>query len=88
MPLTNTAVAAAVRAELARAGVSGRQLGRDLGWSPAFVHRRLLSKGPAPFKIEELARIAEYLGISVSTFVVSGDVPDQRAAEQRAATAG
>jgi transcriptional regulator with XRE-family HTH domain len=66
MPSTDTAVAAAVRAELARAGVSGRQLARDLGLSPGKVQRRLA--GREPFRAGELGEIAAYLRIPAATF--------------------
>jgi transcriptional regulator with XRE-family HTH domain len=68
MPLTSTDVASAVRAELARAGLSGRAMARDLGWTQGFVQRRL--SGKDPFRVDELGRIADYLGISVTTLVV------------------
>lgn len=67
MPLTDTTVAAAVRAELARAGVSGRQLARDLGWTPGKTQRRLA--GTEPFRAGELGAIAEYLQIPAATFL-------------------
>jgi len=67
MPLTNSSVAASVRAELARAGVSGRQLAKDLGWSAGKTHRRLA--GSEPFRIDELVQVAEHLGIPVATFL-------------------
>lgn len=70
MPLTNATVAAAVRAELARAGVSGRKLARELDWTPGFVQRRLA--GRDPFRVDELGRIAEYLRIPATTFLEDG----------------
>lgn len=55
--------AGAVRAELARRRISGRELARGLGWSPTTTSRRL--NGSSPFDIDELARVAEFLGLSV-----------------------
>lgn len=63
MSSTTVAVAAAVRAELARAGVSGRQLAGDLGWTPAYIGRRLKPNDPRPFRVDEVGRIAAYLDI-------------------------
>lgn len=71
MPTTDTAVAAAVRAELARAGISGRRLSRDLGggWTAGKTQRRLAGK--EPLRVGELAQIAEYLDIPVQRFFVA-----------------
>lgn len=66
MSTSHHPVAAAVRAELARKGVSGRQLARDLDWSPGKTQRRLA--GDYPFDAGELTQIAEYLGIPAATF--------------------
>ena len=67
MPLTHADVAASVRAELARVGVSGRQAARDLDWAPARMERRL--NGTTPFSINELAQVANYLGLPIALFV-------------------
>lgn len=53
--------AAAVRAELARRRISGREIGRALGWSLGTTSRRL--NGLSPLTVDELARIADYMGI-------------------------
>lgn len=66
MSSTTVSVAAAVRAELARVGISGRQLARDMGWTPAYLGRRLKLNNPRPFRVDELARIAEHLGVPLS----------------------
>lgn len=67
MPTASPTVAASVRAELARAGVSGRQLARDLDWSPGVVQRLLA--GEREFKAPELIAIARHLGIPSTTFL-------------------
>lgn len=67
------AVAAEVRAELGRQNVSGTGLARMMGVSQALVSRRLT--GEVPFDVAELSRIAEILGVPVSTFM-----PAERAA--------
>jgi transcriptional regulator with XRE-family HTH domain len=67
------AVAAAVRAELARAGISGRKLARDLGWTHGWIARRLAVEDPHPFRVDELARIAEHLDVPMTRFVETAD---------------
>jgi transcriptional regulator with XRE-family HTH domain len=54
-------IAAAVRAELMRAGVSGVGLGQALGWTQDYVSRR--TRGAVEFSPSELHRIAAYLDI-------------------------
>ncbi len=78
MPVTNASVAAAVRAEVARAGMTGRQLGRELGWTPGFVHRRM--SGKDPFRVEELGQIADLLQIPVVTLLPEDPPPTPRPA--------
>ena len=56
--------AAAVRAELARRRISGRELARRLGWSAPTMWRRL--RGDVPLTIDELEAIAEFLEVPVS----------------------
>jgi transcriptional regulator with XRE-family HTH domain len=67
MPHADSPVAAAVRAELARRNISGRQLGRDLGWYPNYVSRR--TSGAVEFRVDELHRVADYLGIPVGALL-------------------
>lgn len=55
--------AATVRAELARRRISGREMARHLGWSPATTQRRLA--GTAPLDIDELAAVAAFLGVPI-----------------------
>lgn len=53
--------AAAVRAELARRRISGREIGPIVGWSLGTTSRRL--NGQSPITVDELVRIADYIGI-------------------------
>lgn len=72
---TNTSVAASIRAELARAGISRRQLARDLDVRATFLDRRLhpAATNPPPFTIEMLGRIARRLDIPVSRLLGEDD---------------
>lgn len=60
-------VAAEVRAELGRQRKSGSELAAALGMAQSTVSRRLL--GEVPFDVDELHRIADYLGVPVSQFL-------------------
>lgn len=63
-------VAAEVRAEMARQGVSQEVLGRRLGWSQRRVSRRVTTgKTAVPFDVAELAAVATALGVPVTQFV-------------------
>lgn len=67
MPDTVTHVVAAnVRAELARKGVSARTLGADLQKGRGWAYSRLRQNNPEPLNVQELVEIAEYLGIPVA----------------------
>ena len=57
-------VPASVRAELARAQISGRQLGRHLGMTPAAIARRL--SGRTPFTVDQLLQVAAFLEVPIS----------------------
>ncbi len=59
-------IANGVRAELARHRRSQRDAAAILGLPQQSVHKRLA--GETPFRAEELAKLAEALGISVSRF--------------------
>lgn len=59
-------VAAAVRAELARANISGRQLAADFDLPYHIISSRLRRKDAVAFKAEELARIAAYLDVPIA----------------------
>lgn len=58
------AVAAEIRAELARRRIRQAKLAALLGISQVSVSRRL--SGETPFDINELVKVAEFLGIPVS----------------------
>ena len=60
---TTKLVAASVRAECARQRVSQRDVARALELSHTSVHRRI--RGDVPFDVDELAKIAELLGLSI-----------------------
>lgn len=63
-------VAAAVRAELARAGRNQQSLAAHLHLSQPAVSRRL--SGAVSFSIDELVAIALYLDVEVTLFVPQG----------------
>jgi transcriptional regulator with XRE-family HTH domain len=63
---TTERTAAIVRAEVARHKLSNRDLSELLGRSRTTVWRRL--NGEYPFDVEELAAIADRLGIPLGTF--------------------
>lgn len=58
------AVAANIRAELARQRVSQAQVAERLGLSQAAVSRRL--SGQTPFEIDEVAEVASLLDVAPS----------------------
>lgn len=62
-------VAANVRAELARKGITQTDLAAKLAKSQPFVSRRL--SGLVPFNVAELAAIASVLDITVADLVVA-----------------
>jgi transcriptional regulator with XRE-family HTH domain len=59
--MTQERIAAEVRAELARKNRSQGDLCAALGWSEAYLSRRLT--GAVSFRIDELERIAAELGV-------------------------
>ena len=59
-------VAAEVRAHLARQRISGRQAAFALGWKQPYIARRL--SGDIPFDVTDLAKIADLLGVPVTSF--------------------
>lgn len=63
-PTYQELVAAQVRAEVARAKVSGRRIAVALGVDPSYVSRRMT--GHTPFTPDELAVIATVLGIPIA----------------------
>lgn len=64
--VSRESVAAEVRAELARARYSGRSAAFALGWTQAYMSRRL--NADMPFDVDDLAAIAGLLGIPVTRF--------------------
>lgn len=63
----HSTTAGAVRAELARRRITGRQLAKDLGWPRTNLGRRLA--GETPFRVDELHAIAAHLGIPAATLL-------------------
>lgn len=59
-------IAAAVRAEIARAGLTQRDIARALGVTHTYLWRR--THGEVGFAAEELVTIADHLAIPVETF--------------------
>lgn len=66
--LPHQAVAAEVRAEMARKKVSQQEVARQLGVAQQTISRRIT--GDIPFDVAELAKIAQILGVPLSHFVV------------------
>lgn len=72
MRVNNTAsrVAAEVRAEMARQRLSQQSLADRLGWSQQRLSRRIMADGGkyplVPFDVEELAQVAEVLGVPIT----------------------
>lgn len=80
--LTRKAIAAEVRAELARQNKTQRELGSVLGLPQSSIQLRLT--GSRPFRGEELAMMAGWLHVSVERFLL---VPVAAAAESVAGAA-
>jgi transcriptional regulator with XRE-family HTH domain len=59
--------AGSVRAELARRGITGRELAAALGRSERTVRRRL--SGDLPFTVDELTAVAGFLDIPVGSLL-------------------
>lgn len=64
-------VAAEVRAELGRQGMSQQKLADRLGWTQVRLSRRLSTgeTSPVPFSVGELQNVADALGVPVTTFL-------------------
>jgi predicted transcriptional regulator len=60
-------IAANVRAELARGNHQHQAIGKLLALSRMAVHRRLT--GQTPFRVDELTKVAAYLGVSVAELI-------------------
>jgi hypothetical protein len=65
--MARDAIAAEVRAELARQSKTGADLGDMLGVTRQSAHLRL--RGDQPFRGEELVLIARWLGIPAEQFI-------------------
>ena len=64
-------VAAQVREEMARQGISQVKLARLLGVAQQTVSRRIV--GEVPFDITELARVADLLNVPLTKFVSAAE---------------
>ena len=62
-----------IRAELGRQRLSARALGIRLGWSHAYMSRRL--NGETALTLRDLERIAAELGRPLADFLVQPDRP-------------
>jgi transcriptional regulator with XRE-family HTH domain len=65
-PTPHQAVAAEVRAQLARRRMSGRRAAFALGWKQPYIARRL--SGEIPFDVNDLTALAQLLELPVSEF--------------------
>lgn len=61
------AIAAEVRAEMARQNKTQRQLGEAIGLPQASVCKRL--SGESPFRAHELVRVAAFLGQPITQLI-------------------
>jgi len=64
-------VAAEVRAEIARQGLTQQTLARQLDWKQPYLSRRL--GGHVPLDVAELVAIAEVLGVPAVQFLPTGE---------------
>jgi transcriptional regulator with XRE-family HTH domain len=64
-------VSARVREELKTQDVSFRELARRMGVSIAYVSRRLSDEPDVHFRIDELEKVANALGVPVQRFVTN-----------------
>lgn len=60
-------VASEVRASIARAGVTAKEVSVGTGISTGTLSRKL--RGQVPFDVLELARIADHLGVDAAVFL-------------------
>ena len=60
-----TRVRRRVRVALAEHEISASEMARRCGWTQSYISRRMA--GRSPFDVADLARIAEELGIGVSS---------------------
>jgi transcriptional regulator with XRE-family HTH domain len=64
--LVQEAVAAEVRAQLARKRLSGVRAARALGWTQRYLSRRMT--GEVPFTASDLVALANLLEVPITTF--------------------
>ena len=78
-PMEQTqALAANIRAELARQRISGRELARLLDEQPSWVHRRL--SAAQEITVDDLYRIASVLNVPAQTLLGSAAPTDRASA--------
>lgn len=65
-PRLPEAVAAEIRAELARRRLSARRAAARLGWTQAYLSRRL--NGDVPFDVKDIEALAGLLGVPPQQF--------------------
>jgi transcriptional regulator with XRE-family HTH domain len=66
-PSPSRAVAAEIRAQMARHQMTQGQLARRLGMSPATLSRRLL--GVFPFTVDDIYQLADIFGVAPSALL-------------------
>lgn len=71
--LAREAIAAKVRAAVAEHAKTQREIGEILGLPQSVIQLRL--KGERPFRAEELAKLAEALGVPVEGFFAGATAP-------------
>lgn len=74
-PRLPEAVAAEIRAELARQRLSARRAAARLGWTQAYLSRRL--NGDVPFDVEDIEALADLLGVVPERFFRSNRDEDR-----------
>ena len=62
-------VAGEVRAELGRQGITGRELGRRLGWDSGRVSRLIGPRATREISVDEVTQMAEALRVSPQRFL-------------------
>lgn len=65
----STRIAAEVRAEMGRQGISSAALARKLGVSEAWTSRRLSINGDQTMDLDDLPRIADALGVRIGNLL-------------------
>jgi Helix-turn-helix domain len=66
-PPLREAIAAEIRAHMARQRRSGRSVAFELGWKQAYMSRRLT--GATPFTLDDLEALADVLGMPMRTLL-------------------